>query len=162
MAQRTIKTLMILTLGLSVLFYLLQNFANLQSAYEVISFVLSGQGHEYYTNTFGFFSSSPSLVWTALSVIFLFEGLAALCLLKGSFDLWRARRSDETQFREAKRWSIIGLFLGFFVWGFLFFGVGSAFFNMWQTEIGAGSLADSFKFATLMAVTLIFIAQRES
>ena len=115
MAQRTIKTLMILTLGLSVLFYLLQNFANLQSAYEVISFVLSGQGHEYYTNTFGFFSSSPSLVWTALSVIFLFEGLAALCLLKGSFDLWRA-----------------------------------------------GSLADSFKFATLMAVTLIFIAQRES
>ena len=143
------------------IFYVAQNFANPNAAFEAFAYVMGGADHAVYANTFAFHISNPTLTWVALAVIFLLELLAGLTLLKGSYDMWKARAAEVGVFTASKKWAEIGAGIGILVW-FGFFGVlGAAFFQMWQTPIGSGSMDDAFQIFVSMAVTLLFLNQSD-
>ena len=48
------------------------------------------------------------------------------------------------------------------VWFGLFGVIGSAFFQMWQTQVGTGSMNGAFQYFMYCAVTLVFLNQPES
>ncbi len=158
---RYLKVLMALIASFMCIFYVAQNFANPNPAFEAFAYVMGGADHAIYADTFAFHISNPTLTWLALLLIFALELLAGLLLLKGSYDMWQARKADVETFTASKKWAEIGAGAGILVW-FGFFGVlGAAFFQMWQTAIGAGSMDDAFQFFVSMAVTLLFLNQAD-
>jgi predicted small integral membrane protein len=48
-----------------------------------------------------------------------------------------------------------------FVWYGFFVVLGEMYFNMWQTEIGAGSVNGAFRYGTVSAVLMFFIYMRD-
>ena len=91
---RYLKILMTLIASFMCIFYVVQNFANPNAAFEAFAYVMGGADHAVYANTFAFHISNPTLTWLALLLVFAFELLAGLLLLKGSYDMWQARTAD--------------------------------------------------------------------
>ena len=139
------------------LIYALQNIANINAAHGAIVYVMSGVGHEAYPETMFFKTSSAAFGWITLILILLGEFLAGLLLLKGAMDMFRSVKADSDQFNASKKFAEIGAGIGILVW-FGFFGVmGAAFFQMWQTEVGTGSMNGAFQYFVSMALALFFI-----
>jgi predicted small integral membrane protein len=63
--------------------------------------------------------------------------------------------------QEAKTLAIAGGAIGMLVWYGFFIVIGEMYFNMWQTEIGLGSVGGAFRYGTVCAVLMFFIALRE-
>jgi predicted small integral membrane protein len=157
MMFRVLKSLLVLCVGLNALIFALQNVANLNEVYSEMAYVISGAGHKAYPHTFFFYSNAPVLVWTSLVVVLLLEFAIALFGLKGAWDLLSARNDSREQFHEAKRAGAWAGGLAILTWFGMFVVVGGAFFQMWQTEAGLGSLQDAFELATISAVTVLFV-----
>ena len=154
---RYIKILFALCASGMALFYAAHNVANINAAHGAFVYVMSGVGHEAYPETMFFKTTSPALAWIACTVVILLEVVAGLLLLKGSFDMFSNVSSNSEAFNNSKKLAEIGAGIGVVVW-FGFFGViGAAFFQMWQTEVGANSMNGAFQYFISMAVTLLFI-----
>jgi predicted small integral membrane protein len=122
---------------------------------------MSGADHEVYpASAFPKFSQ-PGLAWVALIVIFTFEFATGFALAKGAWDMWRARAADTATFTASKKWAQIGAALGVLVWFGLFGVIGAAFFQMWQTAVGTGSMNGAFQYFVSCALTLLVISQAE-
>lgn len=148
--------------GLFGVIYALQNVVNAEAAFGHIQFVLSGQEHNVYGSSIGFFITSPALTWLAVVIIFASELLTGAVLLKGAYHMWAARRATAREFSSAKKWALIGAGLGITVWFGLFILVGGGFFNMWQTRVGDSSMNGSFQIFGAMALCLIFLNQPDT
>ena len=157
MHLRYIKILMAFVAAAMCLVYVFQNFANLPAAHASLLYVMSGADHAAYPNTFGFHTDNTLIAWFAVAVICSFELLAGLSLLYGSFRMWGARSLDSMEFVISRKWAEIGAGFGILVW-FGFFGViGSAFFQMWQTQIGANSMNGAFQMFASCVLTLLVL-----
>ncbi|WP_169303005.1 DUF2165 family protein [Thalassotalea mangrovi] len=154
---RLLKIMFALICGFMALFYVLQNIANLDAAHQALIYVLSGADHQAYPNTLFFKTADPLFAWLAVGIIFTLEFATAILLLKGSWDMFVARGGNT--FNQAKKWAQIGAGLGVLVWFGLFGVIGSAFFQMWQTEIGTNSMNGAFQFFVSCAITLFWISQ---
>ena len=120
---------------------------------------MSGADHGAYPDTLFFKTSNETLAWIALGLILILEFATGLLLIKGAFDMWQARLTSD--FEQAKKWSQIGAAFGVLVW-FGFFGViGAAFFHMWQTQVGTGSMNGAFQFFVACSITLIVISMSD-
>ncbi len=161
MPVRILKLVLVGWISLLCLFYAAQNLANLDQAYASVAYVFSMQDHIAYPNAFGPAVTNPVLIWTALIVIIAMEFAAGLLAAKGVWDLWRARFADEVTFQVAKTYALVGTGLAVVVWLGLFSVVGGAYFQMWQTEMGSGSLAGSFWYLGKAAFVLIFVNMRD-
>jgi len=156
---RYLKIMFAAITSLMALFYVTQNMVNMQAAHAAIMYVMAGADHVVYANSFGPKFTQPLLGWVVVVIIFSLEYLAGLLLAKGTWDMWRSRKLDAAAFKASKKWAQIGSGVGVLVW-FGFFGViGAAFFQMWQTEIGAGSMNGSFQYFVSCAITLLFLNQ---
>ena len=158
---RWIKIALVALVGLHALFYLIQNFANLSAAHGALTYVLSGADHEVYTQTAFFKSASPLLAWLALAAVLVCEACTAFFGLKGSLDLYRARGGTGEEFHKAKRAAVYAGAFALLTWFGLFLTFGGAFFQMWQTQIGAGSFEGAFIYAMASAVTILFVYHTE-
>ena len=58
-------------------------------------------------------------------------------------------------------YAIAGGMIGTIVWYGMFVTLGEMYFNMWQTEIGLGSVAGAFRYGTVCAVMTFLIAMRD-
>ena len=76
--------------------------------------------------------------------------------------MWRARHAQAEDFRAAQKLAEIGAGVGVLVWFGLFGVIGSAFFQMWQTQVGTGSMNGAFQFFVSCALTLLFLNQRDN
>ena len=83
------------------------------------------------------------------------EFIAGLLAAKGAWDMWSARKAPAASFNAAKKYALLGCSTGIIIWLGLFSVFAGALFQMWQTQIGAGSLANAFQF--FMACGLVFI-----
>lgn len=154
---RYIKVMFAIIAAGMTLIYALQNIANINAAHGAFVYVMSGIGHEAYPETMFFKPTSAALSWFALIITLLGEFLAGVLLLKGSVDMFRSIDADSAQFNASKKFAEIGAGIGVLVW-FGFFGViGAAFFQMWQTQVGTGSMNGAFQYFISMALTLFFI-----
>jgi len=160
--SRYLKIVFVMFVGVMAALYGLQNIANLDAAFQVVTAVMGMENHNYYASSLTPAIHSPVLVWIGLAVIIAAELLAGLFALKGSWDLWSARHRSAMEFNAAKRYALLGCGIGVVVW-FGFFGVlGGAWFQMWQTELGGGSLTGAFQYFGSCALVLLFVNQPDT
>jgi len=145
--------------SLMALIYVTQNLVNADAAHQAVIYVMGGAGHAVYDNSFGPKLSHPTLGWIVIVIIFGLEYATGLLLAKGAWDMWQTRNADLEAFSASKKWALIGSGVGVFVWFGLFGVIGAAFFQMWQTAIGAGSMDDAFQLFASCAFTLLFLNQ---
>lgn len=160
MAVRILKTVLVGWISLLCLLYAAQNVANLEQAHGAIAYVLSLEGHEVYPASFLPAVTQPALVWFVTIFIITLEFAAGGLAAKGTWDLWRARRSAEA-FNRSKTWAILGAGMAVFVWLGLFSVIGGAAFQMWQTQLGAGSLEGAFQYLSMSAFVLLFVNMKD-
>lgn len=158
---RIVKALLVLSIGLHALFYVLQNLANLEAAHGAMAYVMSNADHAVYQNTLFFYVTNPALQWVALSIVFALEFAVGILGIKGGWDLFRARNAPAAEFRAAKRAGIMAAGLALFVWFGVFMTWGGAFFQMWQTQVGTGSLEGAFMYAVISVVVILFVCHTD-
>lgn len=156
--MRIIKTLLGLNMALMCLVYAGQNLANLDSTYAALSYVMSNADHLVYPESIAPAVTSPILVWIAMVMVICFEVIAGLLILNGAWHLWSTRKGPPADFQAAKKLVYIGAGLGMLTWFGLFHLVGGAWFQMWQTTPGAGSLGGAFWYGGILALSALFIA----
>ena len=161
MIDRYLKTAFVASLGLMALLYVIHNIMNLEAAYGAVGYVLGMTENTLFPNNIlpaitG--SAVPIFAWT----IFAFEIATGLICLTGAWKLWSARGADAAGFEAAKGTAKLGAGLAVITWFGLFGTFGGAGYQMWQTEIGAGSLGDAFKFSVWGLLVLIYLGQRET
>jgi predicted small integral membrane protein len=162
MAIRYVKIVLAAFLSLFAVFYATQNVVNLEAAYAAVAGVLSMDGHEWYTAHFGPPIDSPLLIGAALAVVIAGEYAAGLFAAKGAWDLWSARKAPPAEFHAAKTSVLVGAGIGAIVW-FGFFGtLGGAYFQMWQTPVGSGSLEGAFQYFGSCVLVALFVNMPEA
>ena len=107
-------------------------------------------------------TSSPIVV--SLGVLLIISGKlgAFICGSLGAYKMTKAYKASAEQFAEAKRFAILGcglavamLFGGFIV-------IGETMYLMWANPEGAAAAQSAWRYGGFMALTMIFIGQRES
>ncbi len=154
---RIIKCALVAIIGLHALFYALQNVANLEAAHGSLVYVMSGADQAAYPETLFFKSDNPALAWLALAIVLIGEFATAFFGLKGGWQMLAARKNDVAEFHAAKRAAAIAAGFALLTWFGLFMTFGAAFFQMWQTPVGDGSMKGSFIYAMASVVTVLFV-----
>ncbi|MBU2677558.1 MAG: DUF2165 domain-containing protein [Gammaproteobacteria bacterium] len=154
---RILKIILVLFIGLHALIYALQNLANLEQAHGALGYVLSNQGHEAYPSSLFFAVTNPLLHWCALWLVIAGEFAIGYFGIKGSWDLFAARNDTAERFHAAKTNGVIAAALALLVWFGFFMTFGAAFFQMWQTELGSGSMEGAFMYSMASAITMVFV-----
>jgi predicted small integral membrane protein len=154
---RLVKTTLVLFIGLHALFYALQNVANLSAAHGALVYVMSGADHEVYSNTIFLKLNDPVFAWAALGLVLTGELAVAFFGIKGGLDLFKARKGTNEEFHSAKNAGVIAAGLALLVWFGFFMTFGAAFFQMWQTQVGTGSMQGAFMYAMASAITMLFV-----
>ncbi len=154
---RLIKATLVAVIGFHALIYALQNVANIEAAQASLSYVMSGADNTAYPDTLFFKSDNPTLAWIALAIVLAGEFATAFFGIKGGWDLFAARKGDAAAFTAAKRTAVYAAGFALLTWFGLFMTIGSAFFQMWQTQVGDGSLKGAFMFAMASVVTVLFV-----
>jgi predicted small integral membrane protein len=162
MYMRNIKIMFVVITSLMALIYVTQNVVNSDAAHQAFMYVMSGTDHEVYPDSFGPKFTEPVFGWIAVTIIFALEYVAGFLLAKGAWDMWRARREDPGTFAASKKWAQIGCATGVLVWFGLFGVVGAAFFQMWQTAVGTGSMDGAFQLFVSCTLTLLVISQPDN
>jgi predicted small integral membrane protein len=158
---RILKVVLALCVALMCSFYALQNVVNLQAAYNFVALMASMEGHVAYPDTFGSSITSPALIWLILWIIILSEFTAGICCAKGAFDMWRARKMDGAAYNSSKKFAILGAGLGVVIWFGYFHAIGGAFFQMWQTQVGAQPLQGAFQYAVMCGMVMIYLSMQD-
>ncbi|WP_052769021.1 DUF2165 family protein [Aurantiacibacter marinus] len=154
---RIIKAALVAFIGLHALFYAIQNIANLAQAHGALLYVISLADHEVYPRTAFFALANPALAWFALGAVLIGEFAVSFFGIKGGWDLLRARTADPATFHAAKKAGIIAAGIALLTWFGLFMTFGAAFFQMWQTEVGTGSMEGAFMYGVASAVVMLFV-----
>jgi len=157
MSIRLLKTVFVAFIALLCLFYAGQNVANLDACYQAFAYVLGNVDHNIYPNSFFPAIQSSPLVWIVLIVVVGLEFTAGLLAARGAWDLWSARKASADAFNDAKTFALLGCGVGIVVWMGLFGVFGGALFQMWQTEIGKGSLQDAFQYFGACALVFLIV-----
>jgi predicted small integral membrane protein len=155
--QRLIKATLVLFIGLHALFYALQNVANLSAAHGALVYVMGGTDHEVYANTIFLKLNDPAFAWIALGLVLTGELAVAFFGIKGGLDLFKARKGTNEEFHSAKHAGVIAAGLALLVWFGFFMTFGAAFFQMWQTQVGTGSMQGAFMYAMASVITMLFV-----
>lgn len=154
---RILKSVLVLFIGLQALIYAVQNIANINEAHAALAYVMSGADHSAYPQTMFFKTGNPVLAWLALALVLAGEFAIAFFGIKGGWDMFSARNATVEQFHSAKSGGLWAAGLALFVWFGLFMTFGAAFFQMWQTEVGAGSMEGAFMYSVASAIAMLFV-----
>lgn len=161
MRIRLMKMLLVIAAGMQALIYGLQNLANVHAARDAVAYVLSRVDHVVYPDSIMPAITNPTLIWLAVGTIIFLEISAGLLALIGAVRMGMSWNGTMNAWNASKRYAIIGLGLMVFVWLGLFLAVGGALFQMWQTEIGTGSMNGAFIYAVTSGLVLGILTQPE-
>jgi predicted small integral membrane protein len=157
MLNRHLKIDLAVFIALFCLFYATQNMVNLEGAYGAVSYVLSMEGHTAYPAHFGPPITGSGLVWMAVWAIIALEYAAGVFAAWGAWNLWAARSGSAGDFNAAKQYVTIAAGFALLVWFGFFSAIGGAYFQMWQTEVGKGSLEHALIFVCSIGIVTLFI-----
>lgn len=159
---RVLKILLVLCVGLQAGFYAISNLVNLDGAYGAVAYVLSMSDQLVYDEPVLPPITAPALVGLALGFIILCESSIGLLCLAGALKMWTHRRDSIEGFARARTIAVLGCGLALLLWIGVFMAFGGALYQMWQTQVGIGSLEGAFMYAVSSAVVLLFVNQPES
>ncbi len=159
MAIRYLKIVLVIFVGLQGLLYVAGNLANWDAGLGAVGYVLSMQGHEVYDARI--FPAVTGSIGVTLAYLLILTGefLVGALSLKGAWDLWRARAASAVAFDAAKTYAILGTGMAMVVWFGGFIVIGGALFQMWQTQVGAGSMDDALIFAATGGLVLLIVSR---
>jgi predicted small integral membrane protein len=157
---RILKIAAALFIGVIGLLFGLDNLFNLEAAYDAVSLIVSGAEQPYY-RILGPTVGPGWPTWVALFTIITGELTTGLLGFSGMWRMIRARPASAEEFREAKNLAILGGAVGMLVWYGFFVVIGESYFHMWQSELGLGSVEGAFRYGTVCAVLMFFIASRD-
>lgn len=157
MAIRYFKILLVVFVGLQGWLYVAGNLANWSAGLGAVGYVLGMEGNVVYPTRIIPAVTHPALVTTAFLLIVAGEFLVGALSLKGAWDLWSARRRNAVDFNAAKTYAVLGPAMAMLVWFGGFVVIGGALFQMWQSEVGAGSFEGAFIYAGWSALVLLFV-----
>jgi predicted small integral membrane protein len=155
MVIRHLKIVFVASISLLCLFYAAQNVANLDGCYQAFAYVLGRVDHQVYPHSIIPAVQNSAAIWLMLVFVVALEFAAGLLAAKGVWDLWGTRKAPSASFNGAKTYALAGCGVGIGVWLGLFGAFGGALFQMWQTDIGGGSMDDAFQF--FVACAFIFL-----
>lgn len=159
---RILKAILIVIVALHALFYAVNNIVNLGAAHQAVAYVMSMADNNVYPDHFGPPITTPALTWLAVWMVITGETLVAIFGLKGALDMASAIGKPASSFNASKKFAILSCCLAIFVWMGFFMTIGSAYFQMWQTEVGDGSLKGAFMFAASSGIVLLFVNQPDN
>lgn len=154
---RMSKIVLVVFVGLQGLFYGLNNIVNFNQAVGFVTGVLPMEGHGAYPNAFGPAITWPPLIVATLCAIILGQLLVAGLSFKGAYDMVRARSGPSGMFNTAKTYAVLGCAMALIVWFGLFLTVGGAYFQMWQTDLGAAAMTGAFQYSVTSGLVLLFV-----
>lgn len=154
---RITKIAAALIIGAIGTLFFLANLFNLETAYSVVSFVVSGAEQPYY-KILGPTVSSTWLTYLALAMIMAGELAVGALGFFGAFQMLKERKGSAEDFDTAKATAISAGVLGMLLWYGFFITIGEGYFQMWQTETGLGSVEGAFRYGTVCAVLMFYIA----
>ena len=157
MLIRMSKIALVVFVGLQGLFSGLNNIVNFKQAISFVTGVLPMEGHAAYPNAFGPAITWPPLIVATLCVIIIGELLIAGLSFKGAYDMLRARNGPSGMFNMAKKYAVLGCAMALVVWFGMFLAVGGAYFQMWQTELGAAAMTGAFQYSMASGIILLFV-----
>jgi predicted small integral membrane protein len=129
-----------------VLSYAVQNVANMSGGmYSSFAYVLGQTDHAAYPESVVPPVTQPVLIWTVLLIVLGLEFACAALTGYGAWSMWRNRDASSREFAAAKKHALNGLGVAVVIWFLLFGTLGSAVFQMWQTEIGSSSFNGAFQ-----------------
>lgn len=158
--MRNLKIIAALFIGLMGLLAFLNNLFNISSAQSFVGAVISAPEQPYYKIIGPTFAAGWQ-GWLGLIVIMAGELTAGVLGLIGAAKLFGTRSAVHSEFHNAKSLAIMGGAVGMVVWYGFFIVLGEVYFNMWQTEIGLGSVNGAFRYGTVCAVLMFFISMRD-
>ncbi|WP_434704734.1 DUF2165 domain-containing protein [Pseudomonas sp. Z1-12] len=161
MTTRYAKIAMTLALAAFAFLTVFNNLTDYRSNFNFVQHVLS-MDTTFPDNAARYRALDKPWMWHGAYWLIIFgEALTAGLLGYGAVKLWQARRAEAGVFARAKRWTVAGLTVGFFVWFFGFMVVGGEWFLMWQSEIWNGQDA-AFRFYMAILGVLIFLNQPDA
>ena len=112
------------------------NIVDYGSNYEFVKHVLS-MDKTFPDNAIKHRAISNKSIWrAAYALIIAMEWLIAVLLVIGAFALLKRIKAPPEVFNRAKRWTIVGLTVGFCLWFFGFTVIAGEYFAMWQQRSG--------------------------
>lgn len=157
--MRTIKTVMILMLGLFALVGGCQNLLQYSSDTALVAQVVAGAGATGVAEWQKI--ESPVLVTLCWSVIPLSKfATAALCLW-GAWQMWSARAADVIAFQRAKYFPLLGCGVMLAMLFGVFILITETWFQQWQTELGGAVLGAAERYMIAVAVLAFFVSMRD-
>jgi predicted small integral membrane protein len=154
---RITKIAAALFIGSIGLLFFLDNLFNLEVAYSVVSLIVSGAEQPFY-KIIGPTISSTWLTYLALFTIMGGELAVGAMGFFGAFRMIKERNGSAERFGVAKSTAVFAGVLGMLVWYGFFVVIGEGYFNMWQTETGLGSVEGAFRYGSVCAVLMLYIA----
>lgn len=139
--------------------FFFDNLFNLESAYSVVSFVVSGAEQPYY-KILGPTVSSTWLTYLALFTIMAGELAVGILGFLGASRMFKERKVPSESFAVAKAPAITAGVIGMLVWYGFFIVIGEGYFHMWQSETGLASVEGAFRYGTVCAVLAFYIANK--
>ena len=146
-------------IGTAGALFFLDNLFNLETAYSVVSFVVSGAEQPYY-KIIGPTISSTWLTYLALFTIMAGELAVGVLGLLGAGRMFKQRKGSAEEFEAAKAAAVTAGVLGMLVWYGFFVVIGEGYFGMWQNETGLGSTEGAFRYGSVCAVLMFYIAAK--
>jgi predicted small integral membrane protein len=138
----------------------LNNLFNIASAQSFVSAVISAPEQPYY-KVIGPAFSAGWQGWLGLVIIMAGELAVGVLGFFGAARMFGNRAVLSAGFQKGKNLAIAGGAIGVLVWYGGFVVLGEMYFNMWQTEIGLGSVNGAFRYGTVCAVLMFFISLRD-
>jgi predicted small integral membrane protein len=158
--MRYLKIFAALFIGLIGLLAFFNNLFNIVSAQSFVTAVISAPEQPYY-KVIGPTFAAGWQGWIGLLLIMAGELAAGIFGVMGAARMFGTRSAASSDFQNAKALAIAGGAIGVLVWYGFFIVLGETYFNMWQTEIGLGSVNGAFRYGTVCAVLMFFISMRD-
>lgn len=159
MAIRYLKIALVVFAGLQGWLYVAGNLANWSAGLGAVGYVLGMSGNEIYAARIFPAITNPVLVKLAFLMIIAAEFLVGALCMKGTWDLWAVRKESASSFNDSKACALLGTGMGMIVWFGGFIVIGGALFQMWQSEVGAGSFRDAFVFAVTSGMVFLIVSR---
>jgi predicted small integral membrane protein len=140
--MRIFKSLLVGLIGLTALMYAAGNLSDIDAMREQMEDGASG--------------GSAAASWTGFALMILCQLAIAVVALKGSLELFAARKGSQEQFKAAKTTAVWAGGLSLLSWFALSLMVGAGLFD-WGTDSGEVALAKSFALGTTSALTILFV-----
>lgn len=158
---RYLKIILIIFAGLQGLSYFIANLVNFEYALLAVGEVLSQRDSPAYQNLILPPITNPLLIKSALVAIMAGELLVGVLCFIGALNMFAAAGKPAAAFEASKKFAILGCGMALIVWFGGFTVIGTALFQMWQGQIGAGSFEGAHMYLVPSGIILLFVNMKD-